>query len=741
MTLEDFFTSSELKDGLTTPDRVKELITVMQSEKDLVNVSQTTRQWSTVATIIAATENKNCLDLFINLGGSSIINKWLKVAQKLQNDNENGAVEEVMIALLRALERLQLDKESVVNSEIGKTVLDLGGHCSSRVREKCKSLCDSWMLTQEKIDEAPKYVKNPESSSGDNTETSPPSNKEMDSVNTNQEVLDCVEASCKSTVNVEKDNLVKDILVEKLDVKDEREINFGAKGDLTETLIVSSSLEQIASSADVDNLLQPSSRNTDVLSDKDEEMVDDGESPKISSNSEGDREADTSTGDILSNGNTENGLRYLKFSINSKASDMELDYGMIDPLDIAGQVANEMEQHVDSQERSCSTTEKMLGGGIDKQSRKSTADSVNGLDSQTPVVAESNKEISSGPVPEHVKDAETLVSQISEVAQESEPDTGRRFSGFDLNQDVCSEEDDNPVSEGRGTREKSKQQSEFLDFDLNVADDSEDKMEIVSGPPSGEESSVANPRLLERPQLDLNSIIGDNRNGWQSPSRSSSSSSKSKLPLKRNIDLNLNDQHIFSNDDSFDNSVISIFGKKVQVPKKDPFIEPKMDFGLGRPLESSLHYAKPDPNPGPNSNPPFYGHHNGMFFTVPMYGSSHSIPMQMPYMLDSRGAPFVPQVMPSQQPSPFIMNMTATGGPHLQQNVDLNTGLMINGGNRETNRLRQLFPIPQNVDERYLRPNNSLQAPSSSTVGVKRHEPESRFDFVPVNKHHQPPWR
>ncbi|GKE93195.1 hypothetical protein Tco_1574290, partial [Tanacetum coccineum] len=48
--------------------------------------------------------------------------------------------------------------------------------------------------------------------------------------------------------------------------------------------------------------------------------------------------------------------------------------------------------------------------------------------------------------PPLVKDAKTLVSQVSEVAQESEADTVKGFSGFDLNQEVCSEEVDNPVN-------------------------------------------------------------------------------------------------------------------------------------------------------------------------------------------------------------------------------------------------------------------------------------------------------
>jgi hypothetical protein len=71
MTLEDFFTLTEMKDGLTAPSRVHELVAVMKKEKFTVvkNIGDATRQWAAVASTVAATENKDCLDLFINLDG------------------------------------------------------------------------------------------------------------------------------------------------------------------------------------------------------------------------------------------------------------------------------------------------------------------------------------------------------------------------------------------------------------------------------------------------------------------------------------------------------------------------------------------------------------------------------------------------------------------------------------------------------------------------------------------------
>lgn len=146
MTLEDFFTLTEMKDGLTAPARVHELVAVMQKEKECVvkNVGDATRQWAAVASTIAATENKDCLDLFIQLDGLWFIDRWLKDAQKFSNDTSDGCVEESITALLRALEKLQIGKEKSIASGIWITVNNLLDHKSSRVQDRARAIFDCW---------------------------------------------------------------------------------------------------------------------------------------------------------------------------------------------------------------------------------------------------------------------------------------------------------------------------------------------------------------------------------------------------------------------------------------------------------------------------------------------------------------------------------------------------------------------------------------------------------------------
>ena len=133
-----------------------------------------------------------------------------------------------------------------------------------------------------------------------------------------------------------------------------------------------------------------------------------------------------------------------------------------------------------------------------------------------------------------------------------------------------------------------------------------------------------------------------------------------------------------------------------------------------------------------------------MSFSSAIYGPAGSIP----YMVDSRGATVVPQIVgsapavpPSYPQSPFIMSIGGVQqglnsvGPS-RQNFDLNSGFM-EGGNRDLGSLRQLFNAGQarSMEEHHLRTN--LQPSSSSGVGGKRKEPDSGWEPYPFNYKHQ----
>lgn len=836
MTLKDFFTLSELKDGLTNPARVNDLITIMQNEKENIvqNISETTQQWSAVATTLAITGNKECLELFIKSDGLLFIDKWLNDAQKFVNDDgEKGFLEELIISLLRAIERLQVDNRV---SGIGKTVQGLVGHGSLAVREKAKALSDRWAP----VDAVPTDVNSVANDNEVNVEQTVCSASDTDTV---QQEIDKEEMPKQEIVTESETDIIKE---ENENSKSEITVLTGVSNVVedasekqeTEPLDKEGAVEltSLTSSTDVDHALESVTKTeiTEDTSNKDEEMVDGeeeppddrdttmefnttsgigdssggggfhespeaagGENPKSTSNSESDSDedvkkdsgiqSDDDSGSSHSRLDSKRSTKGPEDLISNRPSDMDLDYGMVDPLELARQVAIEVEREIDSQEQSCST-------------------STNENEPQSKSTVGPGKEVSSAPAPEPEP------TQISDMVQESAPNAEKGFSGFDLNQEFSSDETETvtegpvdpiltPISvvsasraaaanglpvaplqfegalgwkgsaatsafrripEGEKTfsssssHNNSNQRLNRLDFDLNVTEDSGDK--------------------IERLQLDLNSL-GDGdagiisldwkrdtrvaslrQNGPQSPSVSSSSSSMQ--PSFRNIDLNLNDHSdnpflgkLFNNkrERERDESVISLFGTQVEVNRNEyipppthhhhhhhqnhhhhqqqqpngRILEPSVDFSLGRPgsglrLESSMPYA----------NLPAYGYgHNG-FAVGPMYGPPGA---PIPYM--------VPSIPPSfsQPTQPFIFNMAATGAPSgsngagpSRSNFDLNSGFMTEMGNRGENNggLRQFFN------------HNHNQASSSSVIGGKREEPDSGWELFPINyKHQQPPWQ
>ncbi|XP_010933330.1 uncharacterized protein [Elaeis guineensis] len=146
MTLEDFFTLTEMKNGLSTLARVEELISVMERQKDFVmnNAGDTARQWSTVASTLAATENKDCLKHFIDLNGLFFLNQWLQEALKCSNDVSSSTMEEVINSLLESLERLPLDKEKSTAYGIWVTAEQLLDQENPSIKERVRNLLDKW---------------------------------------------------------------------------------------------------------------------------------------------------------------------------------------------------------------------------------------------------------------------------------------------------------------------------------------------------------------------------------------------------------------------------------------------------------------------------------------------------------------------------------------------------------------------------------------------------------------------
>ncbi|KAJ1387633.1 hypothetical protein SESBI_39823 [Sesbania bispinosa] len=960
MTLEDFFTLTEMKDGLTAPSRVEELVSVMQKEKDCVvkNAGDATRQWAAVASTIAATENKDCLDLFIQLDGLWFINRWLKDAQNFEVDTNDSFVEESITSMLRAVEKLHLDSEKSISSGIHITISNLLDHHSSRVQNRARVLFDSWKGGHGDAgshDPEPDMVNNA-SDKIVRDECQPSAVNEAGKDNDHASGL----VGSEKSLSRSSDNLLSErdagvliqssdnapqssVRVECEDIK-ERSPNHLASvpssphevGPIHEGLPLCTADQgsfkgqpDVVQSSDLDKKEQPEQnkeqpeQNIDgppekleapeicsVSSELEPEPVSVGASeaealesvkePALEHNVETKKmdslvsDSNSGKGEMLemsvsgteyvgavkegkghvyddgkdtSNGSDSNKPRKDPRSpkiIDMRCSDNELDCGMVDALEVARQVAQEINREVCS-----SFSEKISGGGI---RRPGSPDSVrkedaHALTDDVPAqVVSSRQSHSAGTCSEegHVSSSDNIEAepecrpdveslQVTEAARESGGNLEKRLCAFDLNE-VNSDDIDasvntmsspipiisasrpgpTPVLPGAplffegifgwkgsastsafrpasprkncdnernlsidGNSDISKQKQDWLDIDLNVAEGEEGLVKPITEPsgfPSGKSSVELSPKRSSRLELDLNSTGEDvdaqpsdhrmegqlflGRNGFWSPSPASSSSSMQ--PSVRNIDLNDKpclqtdlvaqgpgkSSHIidaYGHSKSSDAPVISILGAKVEVGRREHVpqtfslpngkaIEPAIDLtmsrtggNLGIPPTVSYNHSTVF---GYNGIAPASVSASPLSFSSSIYGSGGTIP----YMLDSRGAPVVPQVggssstvLQSYSQPPIIMSMTGTQlglngfGPS-RPNFDLNTGFMVEGGTRDALAARQVFfPGQGRTMEEYVR---TMPQPSSSGVGSKRKEPDSGWESYPFSyKHPQPPWK
>ncbi|KAE8715562.1 ATP binding microtubule motor family protein, putative isoform 1 [Hibiscus syriacus] len=536
MTLEDFFTLTEMKDGLTVPSRVEELVTVMKEEKECVvkNVSDVTRQWTSVASTIAATENKDCLDLFIQLDGLLFLDRWLKDAQEFGNDSSDSFVEESINALLRALEKLHRNREMSVSSEIWTLVKNLLGHNSSRVQESARLLFESWKqgrVTDHVDCSGREYeILGTATVTGENNGRQCSAKDGSVSRGSSHEENDGADAAKIQENSPKKEELpakpveetasheacsLPDSKQEDIEVLDAQKLN-GLSNDeklFDVTASNSSTVEHAGVGSALEITTEPNSQNDSeanriyVL--KSVNLADEkthGSEPKkavgdleVMNHSENSSQLFKIAGkDIESHlsmlrSSSEYQLMYKKpgnlesrFSrksdigianedkenigfenlrggsrftgtpvvINS-TSDIELEYGIVDALEVARIVAQEVEREVvDDRELSSSSSEKISEGGIREPNALGSINGKQDLPSKA-----LPKEVSTGPTQSagvqteggeliNSDDADNepknklhdMESSQVTVAQDPEPNTEKGLYDFDLNQEVCSDD-------------------------------------------------------------------------------------------------------------------------------------------------------------------------------------------------------------------------------------------------------------------------------------------------------------
>ncbi|XP_031481901.1 uncharacterized protein LOC116251658 [Nymphaea colorata] len=134
--------------GLVNLEGVEKLVQLMQSDKPEKKIDLAGRIM--LADVIAATDRFDCLSKFVQLRGLPVLDDWLQEAHKGKaGDNSSPregdkGVEELLLALLRALDKLPVNLHALQSCNIGKSVNHLRNHKNFEIHKKAKSLVDTW---------------------------------------------------------------------------------------------------------------------------------------------------------------------------------------------------------------------------------------------------------------------------------------------------------------------------------------------------------------------------------------------------------------------------------------------------------------------------------------------------------------------------------------------------------------------------------------------------------------------
>ncbi|CAA7397828.1 unnamed protein product [Spirodela intermedia] len=136
------------KGALINVDAVEKLVQLMQVDKGERKIDLAGRVL--LADVIAATDKSDCLGRFVQLRGVPLLDDWLQEAHKRKNGDGTTpkecekSVDELLLALLHALDKLPVNLEALQTSQVGKSVNHLRSHKNSEIQKKARSLVDTW---------------------------------------------------------------------------------------------------------------------------------------------------------------------------------------------------------------------------------------------------------------------------------------------------------------------------------------------------------------------------------------------------------------------------------------------------------------------------------------------------------------------------------------------------------------------------------------------------------------------
>ncbi|KAH7684113.1 BAH domain proteins protein [Dioscorea alata] len=136
------------KGGLMNIEAVEKLVHLMQVDRGEKKLDLGGRVL--LADVISSTEKDDCLGRFVLLRGVSVFDEWLQEAHRGKAGDGSSPKEsdkyseELVLALLRALDKLPVNLNALQTCNIGKSVNQLRGHKNLEIQKKARSLVETW---------------------------------------------------------------------------------------------------------------------------------------------------------------------------------------------------------------------------------------------------------------------------------------------------------------------------------------------------------------------------------------------------------------------------------------------------------------------------------------------------------------------------------------------------------------------------------------------------------------------
>ncbi|KAJ4974037.1 hypothetical protein NE237_007211 [Protea cynaroides] len=137
------------KGGLVDFEGVEKFVQLMQPDRAEKKLDLAGRIM--LADVIAATDRFDCLGRFVQLrGGLPVLDEWLqevhkgKIGDGSSSKEGDKLIEEFLLALLRALDKLPVNLHALQTCNVGKSVNNLRSHKNLEIQKKARSLVDTW---------------------------------------------------------------------------------------------------------------------------------------------------------------------------------------------------------------------------------------------------------------------------------------------------------------------------------------------------------------------------------------------------------------------------------------------------------------------------------------------------------------------------------------------------------------------------------------------------------------------